>query len=270
MRVTDALGQEFETDEAPQRIVSLVPSITEALFAYGAGPRVAGLTSFCVEPAGLVEGKPQVGGTKTVEVAAVLGLQPDLVIASAEENERAQVEELVAANVRVYVIEPRTVDGALVMLSDLARLTATASVALPKIMQTSRTLAQVKREAEKTVRVFCPVWRRPYMSVGPDTYIHDLMEACGGLNIFGKAEGHYPEVTLDEAASRDPEVVLLPDEPYPFAEKHLSEVMAGLANTSAVREGRVHLVDGKMLSWYGPRISSALFELSRIFVNPAI
>ncbi|HET9200188.1 MAG TPA: cobalamin-binding protein [Dehalococcoidia bacterium] len=271
MNVRDALGRDVAVDTQPQRIVSLVPSITEALFAYGAGDRVVGLTDFCVEPAARVADKPKVGGTKKLDLPFIEQLRPDLVIASAEENEKEQVESLIAAGLTVFVTLPRTVDEAIKMLADVARLTGTTSVAMPKLTNTSRILAQVKRENEGQagVRFFCPIWRRPYMSVGHGTYMDDLLKTCGGLNIFARAEGHYPEVTLDEAARRDPEVVLLPDEPYPFAEKHVAEVREALAATTAVRDDHVHLVDGKMLSWYGPRIAGALVEVSRIFAAAA-
>jgi ABC-type Fe3+-hydroxamate transport system substrate-binding protein len=260
----DALGRAVAPPSPPQRVVSLVPSITEALVAYGVGDRLVGRTEFCVEPAGKVEHVGTVGGTKTLDVDAIAALKPDLVIASAEENEQSQVESLIASGMTVYVIEPRTVQQALVMLADVARMTGVTARALPAISEASRTLAQIKREAESSVRFFCPIWRRPYMAAGPDTYIHDLLESCGGLNVFRDRSEHYPEVEMSEVAARDPEVILLPDEPYPFAEKHLPEIRSSLADTTAVREDRVHLVDGKLLCWYGPRINAALFEVSRL------
>jgi ABC-type Fe3+-hydroxamate transport system substrate-binding protein len=265
--MTDALGREVETRERPERIVSLVPSITEALFAYGAGPRVVGVTAFCSEPAAGVADKPRVGGTKTLDTNAVVQLEPDLVIASAEENERDDIQALIEGGLTVYVTLPRTVSEAITMLANVARMTGTTNVAMPKLARTSQVLAQIKREVESNVRCFCPIWRRPYMSVGPGTYAHDLIETCGGLNVFRMSEARYPEVTLEDVASKDPEVVLLPDEPYPFAEKHKAEVESALAGSSAVRDGQVHMVDGKLLTWYGPRIAGALMEFSRIFAR---
>jgi ABC-type Fe3+-hydroxamate transport system substrate-binding protein len=271
VNVRDALGREIAINQTPQRIVSLVPSLTEALFAYGAGERVVGRTDYCVEPAARVVGKATVGGTKKLDLRAIEQLRPDLVIASAEENEKDQVEALMAAGLTVYVTLPRTVDEAIKMLADLARLTGTTSVAMPKLANTSRIFAQVKRDNEGLagVRYFCPIWRRPYMSVGPGTYMDDLLATCGGLNIFARADSRYPEVMLAEVAERDPEVVILPDEPYPFAQKHLPEIRDALSTTSAVANDRIHIVDGKMLSWYGPRIAGALVEVSRLFAAAA-
>ncbi|MEX2235939.1 MAG: helical backbone metal receptor [Dehalococcoidia bacterium] len=269
MQLKDALGRELELASTPARTVSLVPSITEAIYAYGAADRLVGVTQYCIEPPQALRDKAPVGGTKTIDLGAVRALNPDLVIASAEENEKAQVEALIATGLTVYVIDPRTVQAALVMLADVARMLGVMGKAGPLLNMAARAMAQVRREVENKVRVFCPMWRRPYMSVGADTYMHDLIEACGGLNIFRNLEGHYPEVTLAQVAERDPEVILLPDEPYPFAVKHKAEIEAALPSTTAVRNNQVHLVDGKMLCWYGPRISGALWELSGLFAKAA-
>jgi ABC-type Fe3+-hydroxamate transport system substrate-binding protein len=110
------------------------------------------------------------------------------------------------------------------------------------------------------VRVFCPIWRNPYMTINRDTFIHDMLRACGGKNIFLDHPTRYPTVSLEEVAGRKPEVILLPDEPFPFAEKHLADLHA-LGDVPAVRAGRLHLLDGKVLSWYGPRIAESLRTL---------
>ncbi|MPZ23353.1 MAG: ABC transporter substrate-binding protein [Dehalococcoidia bacterium] len=255
----DDLGRRLSV-EIPKRIVSLVPSLTEALFTFGAGERVVGVTRFCEEPADAVRDVPRIGGTKTIQRDDVLGLQPDLVVASAEENEKEQIEDLVAAGLTVYVTLPRTVEGAITMLASLAEVTATAHGAKSMLDSARSALTSARAFAASTppTRVFCPIWRRPYMSVGAGTYMHDLITVCGGQNVFATRDGHYPQVTLDEAAALDPQVLLLPDEPYPFAERHRAEIEAALEATEAVRAGRVHFVDGKLLSWYGPRIPEAI------------
>ncbi len=109
-------------------------------------------------------------------------------------------------------------------------------------------------------RVFCPIWRNPYMTINRDTYVHDVLRLCGGENVFAERSERYPEVTLDEVAAARPEVILLPDEPYRFRKVHIQE-FAGYEEIPAVSDGRIHLVDGKLLSWYGPRIGEALQTL---------
>lgn len=241
-----------------RRIVSLVPSLTEALFALGLGERVVGVTDWCVHPAGAVAGLPKVGGTKDTDVDAVLALAPDLVLANREENTRRTVEKLRAAGLAVWVTYPRTVPEAAALLRRLAGLGADAQ-AVARVVEPVEAAAAGRPEA--TSRVFCPVWRDPWMTVGPDTYAHDLLRLCGGENVFGDRRGRrYPRVSLAEVRAAAPEVVLLPDEPYRFGPGDAAE-LGGLLSA------RIHLVDGTLVSWYGPRILQAI-EFLRPLLAP--
>jgi ABC-type Fe3+-hydroxamate transport system substrate-binding protein len=233
-----------------------VPSITEALFAFGVGERVAGVTRFCVEPKVEVLGKPKVGGTKNVDVSKVLALDPDLVIANVEENVRDDIEALIAAGVPVFVTYPRTVATAVDELAVLAEMTSGDAAAV--LVDAEVELAAAAADLRDAVRVFCPIWRNPWMTIGPDTYMHDLITLCGGENVFGEGDSRYPETTLEEVAERVPEVVLLPDEPYRFGKRHAAEVIESLPGA------RIHLVDGKLMCWYGPRIPAAIRYLREL------
>ncbi|HKX04073.1 MAG TPA: helical backbone metal receptor, partial [Methylomirabilota bacterium] len=113
-------------------------------------------------------------------------------------------------------------------------------------------------------RVFCPIWRRPYMTINRDTYVHDMLAVTGGANVFRDEASRYPTVTLEQVAAANVEVILLPDEPYRFRRVH-AEDFAPYPDLPAVRDGRIHLVDGKLLSWYGPRIAEALEVLPPLF-----
>jgi ABC-type Fe3+-hydroxamate transport system substrate-binding protein len=204
---------------APQRIVSLVPSLTEALFAFGAGERVAGRTRYCLCPPRAVGRVPVVGGTKKVDVRRVLDLEPDLIVAVREENSRDCVEELKRAGVPVFLGAPETVEDATTMLRELAGLVG-APHPEAVLGPIERARARLENAPRTPRRVFVPIWKNPYMSVGSDTYVHDLLATCGGENICGDAE-RYPVVTLEEVQAAQPEVVLLPDEPYPFSAEDL-------------------------------------------------
>jgi ABC-type Fe3+-hydroxamate transport system substrate-binding protein len=263
--ITDALGRPFRVGRPPERIVSLVPSLSEALFAFGLGERVAGVTRFCVEPKEVVAGKAKVGGTKTLDVAAVEALRPDLIIASAEENRAEDVRRLIDAGWPVFVTLPMSVRGAIDLLGQIAALTDSTEAARPIIRGAEEALAaaQAASAGREPVRVFCPIWRNPYMTIGPDTYMHDVIAVCGGHNVFEGRPGRYPKVGLAEMAALDPEVVLLPSEPYRFRERHLADFEA-FPQVAAVRRGSVMLVDGRMLSWYGPRIGRSLRELTAL------
>lgn len=249
----------------PERIVSLVPSLTEALFAFGVGERVVGRTRYCTQPPGAVGRVAKVGGTKKVNVGLVWDLGPDLVIAVREENTREDIEALEEAGVPVFVGAPETVEDAVEMLRELAeRVVAPRMEAvLGPIERVYGRLRRAERGAEsrRSRRVFVPIWKEPYMGVGSDTYVHDVLRLCGGENICGGST-RYPVVGLEEVEELEPEVVLLPDEPYPFSAADLAEFYA--LDIPAAREDRIHLVDGKLLTWYGPRMASSLTQLSAL------
>jgi ABC-type Fe3+-hydroxamate transport system substrate-binding protein len=259
MRYVDALEREVRLKSPPRRVVSLVPSLTETLFAFGVGDAVVGVTNFCVEPRDAVTGKTRVGGTKTLDVSGIVALEPDLVVASAEENRKEDIQALVREGLQVYVTLPTTVAGALDLLEELAAMTRAGAKAGRIVEGARKTLAQVCKanEGRPPVRTFCPIWRNPWMTVGPGTYTHDFITVCGGANIFEWRHERYPRVELREVAEKDPQVVLLPDEPYRFGPGHVSE-MTALGSISAVRENRIYLLEGRHLCWYGPRIAGGL------------
>jgi ABC-type hemin transport system substrate-binding protein len=244
-----------------ERIVSLVPSLTEALFAFGSGARVVGRTRYCTQPPGKVGRVVKVGGTKKVNVSRVLDLKPDLVVAVREENAREDIERLRAVGVEVFVGAPATVEDALEMLEELAGVVDASETepVLGPIRRVYERLGGV--ETGRARRCFVPIWKRPYMSIGSDTYVHDVLKTCGGKNVCGGST-RYPVVTLEEVEALQPEVVLLPDEPYPFSAEDLPEFYA--LDIPAAREDRIHLVDGKLLTWYGPRMASSLSQLSAL------
>jgi len=252
----------------PRRIVSLIPSITEILFALGAGPSVTGCTVYCTEPPEGVATKTRVGGQKNPKLDVIRELGADLVVANIEENVREHVETLRRWGIPVYVTYPRTVAAGIRLVSDLG-----AVVGLP---ERGREMAAALGAALDDVRsagagkparrVFYPIWRRPWMTINSDTYAHDMLAMCGGDNVFCQSAKRYPEVTLPDVVRAAPEVILLPDEPYRFRRAHLADFDAH-PDIPAVRDRRVHLVDGKLATWYGPRIAEALRVLPRLIAG---
>ncbi len=238
--------------------MSLVPSLTEALFALGLGERVVGVTDWCVHPAEAVAAVPKVGGTKDTDVAAVAALAPDLVIANHEENTRRTVEKLRARGLEVWVTYPRTVREGAALLAELAGLGAAPEARRRAVEPVLEAVAAAEAALPaRPTPVFCPIWREPWMAVGGDTYAHDLLRLCGGENVFAdRGDRRYPRVTLAEVEAAAPEVILLPDEPYRFGPEDARE-LAGL-DVPAARAGRIHLIDGTWVTWYGPRILPAL------------
>lgn len=254
--------------EPPRRIVSLVPSLTESIFALGLGERVVGVTEWCVHPAEAVAKLPKVGGTKNPDLSAVLALAPDLVIANQEENRRRDVERLEAAGIAVWLTYPRTVAEGARLLAELAELGAPAEARRSVVEPVLAAVAEAERaRPAEAVPVLCPIWRDPWMVVGADTYAHDLLTLSGGRNVFASLrERRYPRVTLDEIVAAAPEVVLLPDEPYAFGAADAAELRR--LPLPAARSGRIHLIDGTWVSWYGPRVARALPALRHLLAGP--
>ena len=273
----------------PRRVVSLVPSMTESLFDLGAGDSLVGVTDYCLLPAGS-ESIPRLGGTKSPRVEDVLRLAPELVLANQEENTPETVRRLEAGGAKVWVTFPRTVDDALAILWVLVRLFQRQTAA-PKVKTIEVTLEWTSRAAATRVpaRVFCPIWKGEreggrdwWMTFNARTYAHDVLARCGGANVFAQRERRYPlaaelgeaaaqdpegkdvrypRVTAEEILAADPEVILLPSEPFAFAEADREQVRRALAPSAAVRDGRVHLVDGSLITWHGTRLARALVEL---------
>ncbi len=265
IEIHDDLMRTIRLPRPARRIVSLVPSLTETLFTLGAGERVVGVTDFCIHPEAEVRTKGKIGGPKNFRLDSVLALEPDLVVANAEENRRDHIEELERRSTPVFVTFPKDVEGCLKMIGDLARLTSTEPAAEPisSAIRASRAHAR-SLAGSATVRVLCPVWKDPYMTVNRDTFVDSVLRTCGGRNIFADLEERYPVFTLEEAARRVPEVVLLPTEPYHFSESDKREFEARMPGAPAIRNQRCHIVEGELLSWYGPRLARALIEIARI------
>lgn len=236
------------------RIVSLVPSLTELVWEL-APEMLVGRTRFCTVP-DAVRRVPDVGGTKNPDVAAIRELRPDLVIANKEENRREDVEALREAKLDVLLTDPNTVDEALDMMAEIGARLGASTRADEFVADARAALAEPL--PERNLRVFVPIWHEPLMALGAGTYGHDLLERCGVINVLGHRD-RYPALSRDEARALRPDLVLLPDEPYRFSERHVPLF-------AAIAPARV--VPGEWLWWYGPRIGSSIRALKHLFSAP--
>lgn len=233
-----------EISQPAKRIVSLVPSQTELLYTLGLDQETVAITKFCVHPHEWYQHKTRVGGTKTVDLQKVRALQPDLIIANKEENVREQVEEL-ARHFPVWVTDVNNLGEACQMIADVGQLTGKKSQA-EKLRGDIQFQFSVKSTTASLPAAYL-IWKDPYMVAGGDTFIHDMMVRAGFSNVF--ADRHrYPQVTLPYLAKANTQIVFLSSEPYPFKEKHISEIKTSLPNAEVI------LVDGEMFSWYGSRL----------------
>lgn len=239
--MNDDLGAAVSLPRPPRRVVSLVPSLTEAI-AVSAPGLLAGATDYCTHPAGL--DVPRVGGSKYPSVERILALAPDLVVANAEENRREDVEALRDAGVAVWVTYPRTLDEALV---SLGRLLAALDAGEPAWLAAARAdWAPPPPPAAR--RAVIPVWRRPWVVVGSQTFAGDVLRRLGIHNLYDDAPERYPRPRLAEILARDPDLVVLPDEPYAFTPDDGPESFPGM---------RCAFVSGRHLTWYGPSLAEA-------------
>lgn len=283
--------QDTPIDYPAQTIVSLVPSITESLFDLQLQGRLIGRTEYCIYPEQQVGSVEVIGGTKNPDVDRIIALAPELVIANYEENRQQDVEQLQAANIPVWVTFPKTVQDVFNLLWNIMYLFDVTDMA-PRIRLIEKSYDWVNGMAlqneDEAPKVFVPIWRDPWMTFNSDTYMHDLLRVCGGQNIFadrqrqfpleadlGQAEPYpdddprvknrdtrYPRVTLEEVESHQPDIILLPSEPFQFTEAHIS--LFKDLDVPAVKNNRIHLVDGSYLSWHGTRVAYALNEIPEL------
>lgn len=255
---TDMIGRTVKIPERPFRIISVVPSQTELLFDLGLDEEIVGVTWFCIHPAEKIKDKAKIGGTKNLKLDKIRELNPDLIIANKEENERQQIETL-AKEFPVWISDIFTLKDAYEMTLGVGETTGkrVEAAQLVKEIETSFTSLEKSTKPYKTLYL---IWKDPYMSIGKNTFIHHILtEVCGLQNIC-EDELRYPELTSDQIRSINPELVLLSSEPYPFKEKHILELQIILPNA------KILLVDGEMFSWYGSRLKMTAVYL-KDFLN---
>lgn len=260
---TDHLGYKVSFHDAPQRIISLVPSITETLYALGLESRIVGRTKFCIHPQDKISTATKVGGTKTIDTKKIAALQPDLIIANKEENTKEAIENL-QEHYTVWISDIKTLSQGTKLIKELAIMLNV----LPQAISLTTQIAQAERSfprplEDRQATVAYLIWKDPYMTVGNDTYIHNALSRCGLTNVYGEQK-RYPTITLDDLRTKQPDLIFLSSEPFPFKEKHIEEFAdAGITS-------QITLVDGEMFSWYGSRIKDALSYFKSLHQKYAI
>jgi ABC-type Fe3+-hydroxamate transport system substrate-binding protein len=243
----DQTGRSLILNSTPTRIISLVPSQTELLYYLDLDQEIIGITKFCVHPINWFQSKPKIGGTKQVNMQIIHQLKPDLIIANKEENEKEQVEKL-ASEYPVWVSDIHTLDDARSMIREIGMLTGKEKNAHGLIENIDSLFRELKYDIpSEKLRTAYLIWRKPYMTVGGNTFIDSMMQVAGFENVFGH-QSRYPEVTIEELQSLNCELILLSSEPFPFKQKHIKELQPFFPGT------KILLVDGEMFSWYGSRL----------------
>lgn len=245
MNFRDHLGREVILDGCPKRIVSLVPSQTELLFDLGLNDEVVGITKFCVHPEEWYRSKERIGGTKQLHLDKIRALNPDLIIANKEENNKEDIGVL-SAEFPVWVSDIKNLDDALHLVTDIGELICKSVEAEELRGKISDQFLTFEKEVAGRLRkkAVYLIWSNPDMVAGNDTFIHEMLKKCGFENVI--REKRYPE--LGTCKFDEPEFILLSSEPFPFGQKHIEAYQKKFANS------RVLIVDGEMFSWYGSRL----------------
>lgn len=247
-----------EAENYPERIISLVPSLTELLCDLGLENKIIGVTKFCVHPEHIRKAKTIVGGTKNLRMDVIRNLQPDLIIANKEENVKEQIERL-AELFPVHVTDVKNFDDAISMINDIGKLTGTVNKAKDIVdkISSERISFLEKNKKQKRKSALYLIWRDPYMSIGNDTFIHAMLDECGLENVCGELL-RYPEISAETMKDLQPDIVLLSSEPYPFKEKHVEEIKEILPTAEIL------LADGEYFSWYGSRMQYAFSYFKKL------
>lgn len=234
------------------RIVSLVPSLTELLIELGLKEQLVGRSRFCVHPKEEVKDIPIMGGTKNPRLDKIREAGPDYILANKEENRKVDVEEL-REDFFVRLTDIATIEDALIAIHELGLELGVADEAKLLIAEITEALEERPREPVQRTAYF--IWKDPWMTIGRDTYIHDVMAHWDLKNVFGDRR-RYPKIDFYDLTEKDPELILLSSEPYPFKEKHLKEV------EEAFPKALVLLAEGEWFSWYGSHMRHSFRRLN--------
>jgi ABC-type Fe3+-hydroxamate transport system substrate-binding protein len=243
--------------ENPKKIISLVPSQTELLYYLGLHTETVGITKFCVHPSDWFHNKKRIGGTKNPNLELIRELNPDLIIANKEENNKGDVE-LLANDFPVWVTDVKNINDTFGMIDDIGKLTQKTELSHILISKIQEKLKQrFNNTSSRKLKGVYLIWQNPYMTIGGDTYIHEMLNLAGIENVFEK-EIRYPEISDLTEIMKNAELILLSSEPYPFSEKHINHLKM------LFPDKKILLVDGEMFSWYGPRLLASIPYLNNI------
>ncbi len=243
----DQMHHSVVVTEQPERIISLVPSITELLFDLGLADRIVGVTRYCVHPTAARKEKAIIGGPKNFDFTAIAALQPDLILGNKEENYREGIIEL-QKKYPTWMCDIHQLEDALAMITAVGQLTGCEHAANNLVSEISQNMAHLSRTTTRKVAYL--IWRKPYRVAANHTFINEMLKLCSFENVFAHLD-RYPEVTVEQIQQANPDILLLSSEPYPFKEKHYDEFAQN--GVSA----RCQLVDGEMFCWTGSRLRLA-------------
>lgn len=260
MIVKDQMNRVVEIKQyPPKRIISLVPSITELLAYLNLEQELVGITKFCIHPEYVFKSKERIGGTKNLNIEKIKQLNPDLIIGNKEENVKEQIEELSKYS-SVWMSDVNTYSDALDMIQRVGEITNRKELSYQLVLEIQEEFDKLKYSSHllKDKKVLYLIWYQPYMAVGGNTYINDIILKTGAVNALSD-KSRYVEISIEDILQMQPDYVLLSSEPFPFKEKHKAELHEKLHSNT-----KVILVNGEMFSWYGVKMKELPGYLKQI------
>lgn len=251
------MGRPNKTQQS-LRVLSLVPSLTEAVILLGGQAMLMGKTRFCTHPPFAIKKVPSVGGTKNPDIETIQRLKPDVVLASKEENKKEDIERLVGLGFWVWMSCAESPSQAFDELREIKELLGLMD---PKFFL-SRSILEYERLSmaslqTKPLPTLCLIWKRPFMAVGQDTYAGRLLEDAG---LRSPLKGRYPKLTEGDILALEPKLILLPDEPYPFSQSDAEELAMAFERAGKPNP-HLRLLKGRNLFWPGLRAPLGLRDL---------
>ena len=264
LALRDMAGREVKLSAPPRRIVSLVPSVTEIVYALGGEERLVGVTDFCDYPAAARQ-KRSVGGMVGPNLEVLVSLRPDLVVATTGGNSDETFRQLERLGIPTYAIEVNHVTEMMDLIGRMADLTGRSGAAAPLVAGLEARIASVRRSvaAFPAPRVLYILWPEPLIVPGRESLITELIAAAGGRSVTADEAQSYPRFSLEAAVARAPEVILLARH-GPATKPLPMDPWQRLTSLPAIKSGRVHAVDGALMHRYGPRVVEGLEQLARL------
>ena len=265
--VVDELGRSVALPDEINRIVSLAPNITEILFALGVGDKVVGVTDYSDYPEKAQE-LPKVGSFVNPNLELVEDLKPDLVIATKDGNPEQAIKKLGEMNIATFVINPRNFQGILISIQNIGKILEREEVGnqISQAMNATETYIEKQVSALKKPKVLFQLGAKPIISINKNTFIHDIIEKAGGLNIASESQLNYPEMNKESIVSSNPDVIIAATDEKTFAE--IKQNWASFSDISAVKKKRIYRINPDTISRPAPRIMEGLVELYKIFHLP--
>lgn len=260
MEYIDQLDRKINLGSTPKRIVSIVPSQTELLHNLGLDMEVIATTKFCVHPQSWFRNKTRIGGTKNLNIEKILSLNPDLIIANKEENDQQQIDEL-EKTTPIWISDIHNLGDALKMIDSIGILINKKANATKLIAEIKVAFEKLKQKVETNTpkSVLYLIWHNPYMTVGADTFVSDMLTSCGLVNCI--KEDRYPNIDIEQIKDLNPDYIFLSSEPFPFKQKHIEELQKELPFT------KIEMVNGEMFSWYGNRLKISPLYFAELMVK---